>query len=314
MCDLTAPHFTDENKAREHLEGLRWPAGPVCPHCGSIGAWKIDGKNSRPGLLKCAAYGCYKQFTVTVGTVFERSRIPINKWLMAVHVMCASKKGISAHQLHLMLGLTYKSAWFMVHRIRAAVQEGNVGLLGSGGGTVEVDETFGNERKPRAQGKKGRGYAHKNKILSSVERGGKVRSFHVPAVSAKTLAPILREQIAKDANIMTDEAFQYIKVEREFASHGVVHRGIGGYVRGDLHSNTVEDYFSVFKRGLMGTFHHVSSKHLKRYLCEFDFRYNYRIAAGYSDREIATQRCKVLEGRGRCTGTHFQGWNDQQEG
>lgn len=297
MCDLTAPQFTDETKAREYLENLRWPNGPVCPHCGSVGAWKIEGKKSRPGLLKCAAYECRQQFTVTVGTVFESSRLPLNKWLMAVHLMCASKKGVSAHQLHRMLGITYKSAWFMAHRIREAMREENGGLLGSGGGTVEVDETFGNERKPRAQGKKGRGYAHKNKVLSLVERGGKVRSFHVPAVNAKTLAPILREQIAKDARLMTDEAFQYIKVGREFASHGVVHHGIGEYVRGDIHSNTVEGYFSVFKRGLMGTFHHVSPEHLKRYLCEFDFRYNYRIAAGYSDRERADMTLQGIGGK-----------------
>jgi len=236
MCDLTAPHFKDEEKAREYLEALRWPNGPVCPHCGNEGGWKLEGKSTRPGLYKCVAYPCREQFTVTVGTVFERSKIPLTKWLMAVHLMCASKKGISSHQLHRMLGVTYKTAWFMSHRIREAMREEGGGLLGSGGGVVEADETFGNERKPRRQGKKGRGYAHKTKVLTLVERGGKARSFHVPAVNAKTLAPILREQIAKEACLMTDEAFQYVKVGREFAAHGVTHHGLREYVRGDIHS------------------------------------------------------------------------------
>lgn len=297
MCDLSAPHFRDENRAREYLEALRWPNGAACPHCGNVGGWPITGKSARPGLYKCAAYPCRKQFTVTVGTVFERSKIPLTKWLMAVHLMCASKKGMSSHQLHRMLGVTYKTAWFLSHRIREAMREEPNGLLGSGGGTVEVDETFGNERKPRAQGKKGRGYAHKTKVLSLVERGGKVRSFHVPNVNAATLAPILREQIAKDARLMTDENFAYIKVGREFAEHGVVKHGIGEYVRGDIHSNTVEGYFSIFKRGLMGTFHHVSEYHLKRYLCEFDYRYNYRTAAGYTDKERADEALRGIGGK-----------------
>jgi len=278
MSIPTDAKFQDADKAREHLEALRWPNGAVCPHCGGYEkVYKLEANESkriRAGLYKCG--DCRKQFTVTVGTVFEKSRIPLNKWLLAVHLMCASKKGCSAHQLHRMLGVTYKSAWFMAHRIREAMREDGPGMLGGGGKVVEVDETYGNERKPRSQGKKGRGYHHKSKVLSLVERGGRVKSFHVPSVKAETLKPYIKAQIEADSRLMTDEASQYTKVGREFAEHGVVKHGIGEYVRGDIHTNTVEGYFSIFKRGLKGSYHHISQKHLKRYLCEFDFRYNYR--------------------------------------
>ncbi|MGB1219943.1 MAG: IS1595 family transposase [Alcanivoracaceae bacterium] len=290
--------------AREHLEAIRWPEGPVCPHCG--GVEKIyTMKGGRAGLYKCG--DCRKQFTVTVGTLFEGSKVPLNKWLMAVHLMCASKKGISSHQLHRMIGVTYKTAWFMTHRIREAMREDHDGPLGGGGKIVEADETFGNERKPRAQGKKGRGYHHKSKVFSLVERGGRVRSFHVPSVKAATLKPILKEQLAADSRLMTDEASQYTKVGREFAEHGVVAHGIGEYVRGDIHTNTVEGYFSIFKRGLKGSFHHISEKHLKRYLCEFDFRYNYRSKLEYSDAERAKIALRGIDGKrllykGPCVG------------
>lgn len=298
MCDLSAPHFKDEDKAREYLEALRWPHGPVCPHCGSVeGAYAIQTAR-RAGLYKCK--DCRKQFTVTVGTVFERSKIPLTKWLMATYLMCSSKKGISSHQLHRMLGVTYKTAWFMTHRIREAMREGFDTPLGGNGKVVEADETFGNERKPRSQGKKGRGYAHKSKVLSLVERGGRVRSFHVPSVNAETLKPILQEQIHADSHIMTDDAGQYSYTNQfgtksrldGFAAHDVVRHGIGEYVRGNIHTNVVESYFSIFKRGLKGSYHHVSKKHLKRYLCEFDFRYNYRSALEINDAaraEIALQ-------------------------
>lgn len=286
MCNLTAPHFQDADIAREYLEALRWPNGQVCPHCGVVGnAYKLEGKSHRLGLWKCK--DCRKQFSVTVGTVFERSKIPLNKWLMAVYLLATSKKGISSHQIHRMLGVTYKTAWFMTHRIREAMRDGFDGQLGGGGKVIEADETFGNERKPRRQGKKGRGYQHKTKILSLIERGGRVRSFHVPAVNAKTLCPILKEQIHQDSRLMTDEAGHYTKVGREFGEHGVVGHGIGEYVRGDIHTNVAEGYFSIFKRGLMGAYHHVSEQHLKRYLCEFDFRHNYRGALKVNDTERA---------------------------
>lgn len=295
MCDLSKPIFHDADKAREHLESLRWPDGAACPHCG--GCEKIYSiKGGRAGLYKCG--DCRKQFTVTVGTVFEKSKIPLNKWLMAVHLMCASKKGMSAHQLHRMLNLTYKTAWFMSHRIREAMREdGDGGLLGGGGKIVEADETFGNERKPKAQGKQGRGYHHKSKVLSLVERGGRVRSFHVPNVTAATLKPYLKAQIDAESRLMTDEASQYTLVGREFSDHGVVSHGIGEYVRGDIHTNTVEGYFAIFKRGVKGTYHHISSAHLKRYLCEFDFRYNYRSSLDVTDAQRATIALKGIEGK-----------------
>lgn len=294
MCDLSNPKFHDKDKAREHLEALRWPEGPVCPHCG--GADKIyEIKGGRAGLYKCG--DCRKQFTVTVGTLFEGSKVPLNKWLMAVHLMCASNKGISSYQLHRMLGVTYKTAWFMTHRIREAMREDGGGMLGGGGKIVEADETFGNERKPKAQGKKGRGYHHKSKIFSLVERGGRVRSFHVPSITAATLKPVIKAQIDTESRLMTDEASQYTLVGREFAGHGVVSHGIGEYVRGDIHTNTIEGYFAIFKRGLKGSYHHISKRHLKRYLCEFDFRYNYRSSLEVTDAQRADIALKGIEGK-----------------
>lgn len=291
MCDLNQPHFQDAEKAREHLEAIRWPNGPVCPHCGGLERnSKLEGKAHRAGLYFCG--DCRSQFTVTVGTVFERSKLPLHKWVMATHLMCASKKGISAHQLHRMLGITYKSAWFMAHRIREAMNGDGGGLLGSGGGTVEVDETYwGNKKR---YGMNPRGAGHKMKVVSLVEREGNVRSFHVPNVTAKTLKPILKAQIAADANLMTDEAKQYIKLGKEFASHESVMHSRGEYKRGNAHTNTVEGFFSLLKRGLVGTFHHVGEQHLQRYVKEFDFRYNNRKV---SDAERATNALKGIEGK-----------------
>ena len=211
--------------------------------------------------------------------------------------MAASKKGVSAHQIHRTIGVTYKTAWFMCHRLREAMREEPTGKLGSGGGIVEADETFGNERKPRSQGKKGRGYEHKTKVLTVVERGGKARSFHVNNVKASTLAPILRAHIDENARLMTDEAAQYTRVGREFRDHGVVSHGIGEYVRDDIHTNVVEGYFSIFKRGLMGSYHHISEAHLARYLAEFDFRYNNRAALGVDDSERADKLLQGIEGK-----------------
>lgn len=300
MYELTAPHFQNADAARKYLEELRWPDGPVCPHCGTINrAWAIEGgaqkktSKARKGLYKCGSYGCLQQFTVTVGTVFERSKVPLHKWLMATYLMNASKKGISSHQLHRMLGVTYKTAWFMTHRIREAMTTKPIGKLGEGGGTVEADETFwGNNKKIR--GGKGRGYAHKMKVLSLVERGGEVRSFKIPTITAATLKPILKAQIAEEANLMTDELYSYTKVGREFASHQVVRHGKHEYARGPANTNTVEGYFSILKRGLVGTFHHVGEQHLMRYVHEFDFRYNHRQA---SDAERANAALRGIEGK-----------------
>lgn len=272
-ADIFAPHFQDADKAREYLEVLRWPNVPVCPHCGVVGEhYALKGKAHRPGLWKCK--DCRKQFSVTVGTVFERSKIPLNKWLMAVHLMCASKKAISSHQIHRMLGVTYKSAWFMTHRIREAMKPNGGGLMGTGGGVVEADETYwgNNDKKP----KKARGYQHKMKVVSLVERGGEKRSVVVNAVNAKTLRIVLDENVCKSAHLMTDEHSAYTLLGRTYASHGVTSHGVGEYVRGEVHSNTVESSFSLLKRGLIGTFHHVGEQHLQRYVTEFDFRWNNR--------------------------------------
>lgn len=291
-ADLFAPHFQDADKARQYLEALRWPDGPVCPHCGCIGDhYALKGKAHRPGLWKCK--DCRKQFSVTVGTVFERSKIPLNKWLLGVHLMCASKKAISSHQIHRMLGVTYKSAWFMTHRIREAMKSGSTGLMGTGGGTVEVDETYwGNNGKQRKEG--ARGYQHKMKVVSLVERDGEKRSIVVNAVNAKTLRVVLATNVSKDANLMTDEHSGYTLVGREFASHGVTSHSAGQYVDGNNHSNTVESAFSLLKRGLIGTFHHVGEQHLQRYVTEFDFRWNHRKV---TDRERADSLLSAVAGK-----------------
>jgi transposase-like protein len=271
-ADILAPHFQNLDKAREYLEALRWPNGPVCPHCGVLGNhYVMQGNAHRPGLMKCK--DCRKQFSVTVKTIFEGSKIPLNKWLLAVHLMCASKKAMSSHQMHRMLGITYKSAWFMTHRIREAMKSGG-GLLGAGGGIVEVDETcWGNKDKQRPGA---RGYDHKMKIVSLVERDGNKRSIHVPAVNGATLREVLKKNVCQTANLMTDEASAYTKVGREFASHGVVRHKAKEYARGNVTTNLVECSFSLLKRGLIGTFHHVGEQHLQCYVTEFDFRWNHR--------------------------------------
>jgi transposase-like protein len=288
----TNPIFTNEAAARKHLEKLCWPNGPVCPHCGETEKIKkLKGKSHRPGLYQCN--GCRKSFTVTVGTIFEDSHIKLHKWLLAFHLMVASKKGISSHQLHRMLGITYKSAWFMTHRLREAMKADYAHMLG-GKAPVEADETFIGT-KPGA--KKRKGYGHKNAILSLVERGGEVRSFHVPGVSAKTLKPYLKYHIDPDAHLMTDDAGQYSILGPEFEQHDVVCHSNGEYVRGEAHTNTLEGFFSILKRGLIGTYQHVSVQHLQRYVTEFDFRYNHRVKLGYDDSDRTTAALKRITGK-----------------
>ena len=289
---LKQARFHDDDAARQHLESIRWPNGPVCPHCGGVERNSaLQGDSHRPGLYFCG--DCRKQFTVTVGTVFERSKIPLHKWVLATHLLCASKKGMSSKQIERMLGVTYKTAWFMTHRIREAMNpvDGG-GMLGSGGGTVEADETYWGNKK--AYGKGPKGWHHKMKVLSLVERGGLARSFHIPNVNSKTLKPILKAQIAKEANMVTDEAPVYRGVMGEFASHAAVNHSIGEYSRGGIHTNTVESYFSLLKRGLIGTFHHVGEQHLHRYVKEFDFRWNYRKV---SDAARADAALKGISGK-----------------
>lgn len=246
---------------------------------------------------------CRKPFRVTVGTIFEASHIRLNVWLQAIFLVASSKKGISSNQLHRALGITLKSAWFMSHRIREAMREGNLAPFGVNGGVVEVDETYiGHDKtiKPKGE-KRGRGFHHKNKVLSLVDReSGKARSFVVDDVKASTLAPIVRENLAREAKLMTDENYAYIKLGREFAGHGIVHHKRGEYVQKEnpeLHTNTIEGFFSVFKRGMKGVYQHCGHNHLHRYLAEFDFRYNNRKALGIEDNERAEKLLLGVKGK-----------------
>jgi transposase-like protein len=292
--NLTNPIFSNADKAREHLEGIRWPNGSICPHCGETEqTGKLEGKSHRPGLYKC--YSCNGHFTVTVGTVFEDSKIPLNKWILAAHLMASSKKGYSAHQLHRTIEVSYKTAWFMMHRLREAMKTTFSEPMGGGGGIIEVDETFWGS-KPNARKARG-GWAHKNVIFSLVERGGKARSFHVPNVTARTLKPILESQMSRDAHMMTDDAGQYANLSTLAAKHGKVAHTRKEYVRGKVHTNTVEGYFSILKRGLIGTYHHVGSQHLQRYVTEFDFRYNHRQKLEITDTQRATILLKNIHGK-----------------
>ncbi len=276
-----ADHFSSEEAARKFLEKTLWPDGAICPHCGVVGeSYRLEPKEGskthvRPGVWKCG--GCRKQFTVRVGTIFEDSHVPLHKWLLALHLICASKKGMSAHQLHRMLGVTYKTAWFMAHRIRHAMAE--TGILSKLVGTVEIDETY-------VGGKvKGKGIMAamdaKTPVVSLVERNGRARSFTVDHVTVKNLRPIIDEHLHEGAQVMTDDAtiYPFLLKGRE-GSHDVVKHAKEEYVRREegkvITTNSVEGFFSLLKRGIVGTFHHVSRQHLHRYLSEFDFRYNDR--------------------------------------
>lgn len=305
------PHYNDPEAAREHLESVRWPRGPVCPHCGAVDRIsKLQGKAHRPGVYDCGH--CRDQFTVTVGTVFERSKISLDKWLFAAALMGSSKKGISSKQIERMLGVTYKTAWFMTHRLREAMKDGGGGLLGGGGKVVEADETYvGGKESNKHRSKRDKkhiGGVGKQMVFSLVERGGKVRSLHLPTVNAKTLRPYLKKQIdTAKTRLMTDGEGQYRLVAPMFASHEVVNHGAGEYVRGDVYTNTVEGFFSILKRGVVGTFHHVGPQHLQRYVTEFDFRYNHRetkakidgkwVKVGYSDAERTVEILKGISNK-----------------
>ena len=291
---LTANYFSNDDKAREYLESLRWPNGVTCPHCGAIGEhYQLEGKAHRPGLWKCK--DCREQFSVTVGTVFESSKISLSKWLTAVYLLCSSKKGISSHQLHRTLGVTYKTAWFMTHRIRHAMDDiSGGGLMGSGGKPVEADETYVG-RKPGRD--KRRGYGHKETVFALVERGGKVRSTHITGKLFPGIKRHLKKHVSGEAVLMTDHARIYRKIGKKFADHQAVNHSAGEYVRGDAHTNTIEGVFSVFKRGMTGTYQHCESQHLHRYLAEFDFRYNNRASLGINDAQRTANALKAIEGK-----------------
>ncbi len=292
MCKLDEKYFHDDKAARKYLEAILWPNSAVCPHCGTVDSAY---ETSKEGVYRCAEKECRKDFTVTVGTVFERSKIALHKWLLASFLLCSSKKGMSAHQLHRTIGVTYKTAWFMAHRLREAMSDGSAGPLGGKDKIVEVDETYwGNvgKQKPGA-----RGGSHKMKVVSLVERDGKKRSYHVANVTAKTVKPILQAQIHKRSRLMTDEAKVYKKLGQEFAGQEVVNHSAGEYARNDVTTNTVESSFAILKRGLYGVYHHVSEAHLQRYATEFDFRWNYREKLGFNDSARTYAAIKGIAGK-----------------
>jgi transposase-like protein len=297
-ADLTNPIFHDEEKAREHFEALRWPHGRVCPHCGTVGnSTLLKGTATRPGLYKCK--DCRKQFTAVMGTVYERSHIPLRKWLLASHLMAASKKGISAHQLCRMLGFgSYRTAWFMAHRLREAMRPAGGDPMGGGGGPVEVDETFiGRDILNPPEPNKQVGISNMNKVLSLVDRmSGEARSFVIKDLRLATIAPIMEANIAREAWLMTDEAVRYTSMGWNFSAHGVVNHSKGEYVMAEeprIHTNTVEGFYSIFKRGMRGVYQHCTSRHLHRYVAEFDFRYSNRAATGVNDNDRAA---KLVQG------------------
>jgi len=299
--NLQDPIYHDDDAARAHLEALLWPYGPVCPRCGVMEdrITKLKGKSTRPGVYKCK--DCRKPFSVTVGTVMERSHVPLSKWVLAAHYMSASKKGMSALQLQRMMGVTYETAWFLFHRLRGCTKGYSPTPLGGEGKFVEADETLigGKERNKRLSKRnpKNIGAVGKQVAFTLVERGGRARSFHVANVTGKTLRPIMVKHIDRKSALMTDDAGQYRPIGVEFARHESVNHGAEEYVRGDAHSNTVEGYFSILKRGVIGTFHHISEAHLHRYLAEFDFRYSTRTALGVTDVERAEELLRGAQGK-----------------
>jgi transposase-like protein len=300
MADpLSNKIFHDATKARAWLESLIWADSRACGYCGSCdNSTPIKG---RAGYYQCNE--CRKQFTVQVGTVFERSHIPLNRWLMAAFLLCASKKGMSANQMGRMLGITYKSAWFMCHRLREAMAPiaGSQGPLGGEGKIIEADTTYiGGKEKNKRLGKRKAGNIGgmgKQIVHTLVERGGAARSHHIASVSGKTLRPLLVTNASRKSALMTDTAGGYMEVGKEFARHEMVDHGKDEYVRGDAHSNTVEGYFATLKRGIVGTYHHVSEAHLSRYLAEFDFRHGERSALGVNDSERATKALAGIVGK-----------------
>jgi len=290
---LSQKHFHDEEKAFAYVEKRVWPQGPVCPHCGGVERiGKMQGKTTRPGLYKC--YQCRKPFTVRIGTIFESSHVPLHVWLMAMYLIAGSKKGISSQQLHRTLGVTLKTAWFLSHRIREAMREGDLTPFGHEGGAVEVDETYIGRKAGRDVPKGG--WGHKMTVLGLVDRNtGKSRFFHVDG--GKEIQGIVLENLSREARLMTDEHVMYRRIGREFAEHSSVMHYNKEYVRGDVTTNTIEGAFSIFKRGMRGVYQHCAEKHLHRYLAEFEFRYSHREAHGVDDEARADRILKGIVGK-----------------
>ncbi len=273
MSQFNAPHFQSHEAARDYLEQLRWGSERVCPHCGTVNE---SSALKKPGVYRCKVKECRKDFTVTPKSVMESSHIKLHVWLQAFYLMAASKKGMSSHHLHRALGVTYKTAWFLSHRIREAMRVGHLMPMGGNGGTIEADETFIGKIEGMKRGRGG--WAHKNVVVTLVERGGSARSFHVDGTRVVDIAPVINANLHREAKLMTDEASHYTVIGRQFASHQAVNHNKDEYVRGEVHTNTVEGYYSIFKRGMKGVYQHCAEKHLHRYLSEFDFRYSNRVA------------------------------------
>lgn len=292
---LSAQHFHNEAAAFDYVEARVWPEGPVCPHCGGVERIsKMQGKSTRMGLYKC--YQCRKPFTVRMGTIFESSHVPLHLWLQAMYLVAGSKKGISSNQLHRTLGVTLKTAWFLSHRIREAMRSGDLLPMGGDGGVVEVDETFVGTRPgvPIRQG----GVAHKVPVLSLVHReSGEARSFVVDDTNRDTIVPIVRANIDRETYIMTDENAVYMRQFKDYLGHGTVCHTAGEYGRGRIHNNTVEGYYSIFKRGMRGVYQWCAPKHLHRYVAEFDFRYSNRAGLDCNDADRADRLLKGIVGK-----------------
>ena len=306
MSLMSLKHLHDEEAAYAWIEGHIWPHGAQCPHCfEQKRVSKMQGKATRFGLYKC--YACRKQFRVTVGTIFEKSHVALHLWLQAFYLIAGSKKGISANQLHRTLGVTLKTAWFMGHRIREAMRTGTLKPpMGGDGSVVEVDETIYGRADSHPKGRpEGKGFynaMHKNVVLSLVEREGEVRSFHVAGSTTSEVIPIVQGNVDRETQMMTDKAVLYRDRLRDFASHDRVDHGRHEYARYEegrpvIHTNTVESYFALFKRGMRGTYQHCAEKHLHRYLAEFDFRYNQRVALGVNDEQRAVKMVKGARGK-----------------
>jgi transposase-like protein len=309
--DLTNPIFHDETAAREYFEAVRWPTGPVCPHCRSVSVTRMEGEAHRAGLFNCR--DCRNQFSATVGTGFERSPIPLHKWMLANHLMNASKKGVSAHQLHRTLSLPYKTAWFMAHRLREAMRDPDPSPLGGEGKVIEADEAYHGKRetpreprpkdkyrtKPTKSGKSGG--AQKRPIVALVERGGEARAVHMNTVTGKNVREFLVKNASRKSKLHTDESNLYPAIGAEFARHETVNHAKKEYARGKgddlVTTNSAEGFFGVFKRGMVGVYQHCGEQHLQRYLDEFTFRYNNRIALGVNDTERAETTLRGAEGK-----------------